>query len=386
MRIIHIITDLDTGGAEMMLFKLLEAWSRQQGVLKKEELSVISLMGHGPISDPIKALGIDLYSLDLQQGQRPGVRAIARLLRRVRALRPDVIQGWMYHGNMASTIAAFFLWGTFHRVSLFWNIRQTLYDLSNEKGLTKWLIRLGARLSWLPSKIIYNSTLSGQQHESIGYSARVRVMIPNGFDLDRFQPNGQSRVRIRKSLGLSPDALLVGHISRFHPMKDHATLLRAARRVLEQWGGGHSIYFLLVGRGVTRDQTELMKQVDQLGLDDSLLLMGERSDIPELMASLDVTVSPSAWGEGFPNVVGEAMASAIPCVVTDVGDSAEIVGDTGVVVTVGDDSAMADAIVALLKEQKRRVLLGQRARERVLTYYSIDTISEKYLNLYQRQE
>ncbi|MBT3197023.1 MAG: glycosyltransferase, partial [Gammaproteobacteria bacterium] len=102
--------------------------------------------------------------------------------------------------------------------------------------------------------------------------------------------------------------------------------------------------------------------------------------------SLDVMVSPSAWGEGFPNVVGEAMSSAIPCVVTDVGDSAEIVGDTGVVVTVGDDSAMADAIVALLKEQKRRVLLGQRARERVLTYYSIDTISEKYLNLYQRQE
>ena len=239
-------------------------------------------------------------------------------------------------------------------------------------------------LSWWPIKIVYNSSLSAQQHEKVGFSSRKRQLIPNGFDLNRFQPNLVIRKLIRKSLNLPEDSLLIGHISRFHPMKDHATLLRAiALLAISVEQIGQPVFFLLVGRGVMNEEEGLTELIVSLGIEKKVILLGERSDVPDIMGALDVAVSPSAWGEGFPNVVGEAMASGVPCVVTDVGDSAVIIGDSGLVVDAKDPSALASALLELLEDQEQRLSMGVRARERIQQHYSISAISEQYLEMYK---
>jgi len=167
-------------------------------------------------------------------------------------------------------------------------------------------------------------------------------------------------------------------------MKDHATLLRAiALLAISVEQIGQPVFFLLVGRGVMNEEEGLTELIVSLGIEKKVILLGERSDVPDIMGALDVAVSPSAWGEGFPNVVGEAMASGVPCVVTDVGDSAVIIGDSGLVVDAKDPSALASALLELLEDQEQRLSMGVRARERIQQHYSISAISEQYLEMYK---
>ena len=366
MKIIHIITDLDTGGAEIMLHKLLSS-------LHDEALnsSVVSLMGRGKITGRIEALGIKVETLEMEKGALPSWQTINRLKQFIRDFNPDIIQGWMYHGNIAATMAVFLLDPMHRKVKLFWNVRQTLYDVHNEKTQTRWLINLGRWLSYLPYSIIYNSNLSAEQHCNAGYSSKKTEIIPNGFDLQQFRPDQNRRQQLRKELGFSNKALLIGHISRLHPMKDHATFLRAIDRVTEYISicSDKEVLFLLVGHGVTSDFSK----------NPAIHFLGERSDIPRIMSTLDVVVSSSAWGEGFPNVIGEAMASGVPCVVTDVGDSAHIVGKYGLVCSVGDDQCMAESIMQLVENLEGRKAMGKQARQRIKDNYSMDKIKNQYL-------
>jgi len=281
----------------------------------------------------------------------------------------------MYHGNIAATMAIFSYWPVRKKIKLFWNIRQTLYSLDSEKRQTRWLIILGRWLSFLPHGIIYNSNLSLKQHTAISYSVKKNNMIPNGFDLKKFHPDQAHYQKFRKELGLSKNILLIGHISRFHPMKDHTTLLKAINRVTREINNSKDIQkvlFVLAGHGVSRD------------LDDNTAIrfLGERSDIPQIMSALDILVSSSAWGEGFPNVIGEAMASEVPCVVTDVGDSAHIVGKYGKVCPVGDDQCIASSLLQFIKNEGQRKIAGQQSRKRIKKYYSIDKIKKEYLKVW----
>jgi glycosyltransferase involved in cell wall biosynthesis len=367
MRIIHIITDLDTGGAEIMLSKLLNS-------LNDEALNstVISLMGRGKITGRIEALGVKVETLDLRQGERPGWRTVKKLRQFMRAFNPDIVQGWMYHGNIAATVAVFLFDPMRRKVKLFWNVRQTLYDIKSEKIQTRWLIVLGRWLSFFSHSIIYNSNLSAEQHCNAGYLSKKTKIIPNGFDLQKFRPDQNRRQQLRKELEVSESTILIGHISRLHPMKDHATLLRAINRVIENIFGSGSkqeALFLLVGHGVT----------SELSSNTAIRFLGERSDIPKIMSALDIVVSSSAWGEGFPNVIGEAMASKVPCVVTDVGDSAYIVGKYGRVCPVGDDQCIASSLLQLIENKQERKTAGNQARKRIKENYSMDKIKKEYL-------
>ena len=167
MRITHIITDLDIGGAEMMMYKLLLSFQDEE-----IESSVISLMGRGVITERIEKLGINIETLNLEKGRKPNWRAIKKLRRLILDFNPSAIQGWMYHGNIIATLAVLFCLLRGRRVSLFWNIRQTIYSLKNEKKQTQWVIYLSRWLSFFPRKIIYNSVVSVQQHGQIGFSNR----------------------------------------------------------------------------------------------------------------------------------------------------------------------------------------------------------------------
>ena len=367
MRITHIITDLDTGGAEMMLYKLLAS-------LRDEALnsSVIILMGRGVITKQIEALGVKVEALDLRQGEYPSWQVIKRLRYFIQDFNPDIIQGWMYHGNIAATIAVFLYQPIRKKVKLFWNVRQTLYDLKNEKPQTRYLIVLGRWLSFFAHSIIYNSKLSAEQHCNVGYSVKKTKIIPNGFDLQKFKPDQQHRQQLREELKINDNVLLIGHISRLHPMKDHATLLRAIDRVvgsLSSTGSKQEVLFLLIGHGVT----------SELSKNPAIRFLGERTDIPRIMSALDIVVSSSAWGEGFPNVIGEAMASEVPCVVTDVGDSAYIVGKYGRVCRAGDDQCIASSLLQLIENKQERKTTGKQARKRIKENYSMDKIKKEYL-------
>jgi len=367
MRITHIITDLDTGGAEIMLHKLLA--SLHDEVLNS---TVISLMGRGKITERIEALGIKVETLDLGQGERPSWQTIKKLRQFMRAFNPDIVQGWMYHGNIAATVAVFLFDPMRRKVKLFWNVRQTLYDINSEKTQTRWLIILGRWLSFFPHSIIYNSNLSAEQHCNVGYLSKKTKIIPNGFDLQKFRPDRQRRQQLREELKVSESTVLIGHISRLHPMKDHATLLRAIDRVvdsLSSTGSKQEVLFLLIGQGVT----------SELSTNPAVHFLGERSDIPKIMSAIDIVVSSSAWGEGFPNVIGEAMASEVPCVVTDVGDSAYIVGKYGRVCSVGDDQCIANSILQLIENKQERETVGKQARKRIKENYSMDKIKKEYL-------
>ena len=207
-----------------------------------------------------------------------------------------------------------------------WNIRGSHHILSEEKLLTAATIWIGARLSALPSRIVANSVVSAELHQRrLGFSKHRWTIIPNGFELEKFTPSENARSEVRSELGLPPNTLLIGLIGRYHPVKDHANFLRAAGIFRKH---APDVHFLLAGSGVDGSNAALREQRAALGLLECTHLLGERNDMSRITAALDIASSSSS-SEAFPNVIGEAMSCGIPCVVTDVGDSAWLVGDTG---------------------------------------------------------
>ncbi|HEY6351167.1 MAG TPA: glycosyltransferase [Candidatus Angelobacter sp.] len=371
MRVMHVITDLTTGGAQMMLLKLLSSQSADS------QPAVVSLADEGSLGPQISALGVRVCSLGLRRSAPNPFRALA-LRGMTRRILPEIIQGWMYHGNMMASLAGF--WSK-KKVPVLWNIRQTLYDIRSERRMTAAVIRLNARRSQTPAAIIYNSRTSAEQHETFGFQAAKRVLIPNGFDCEIFRPDRDAHKQVRAEFGVSPDAVMVGLIARYHPMKDHVGFLRAASLVVSH---NPNVYFLLAGKGVSLREPALEKAVAEHRLRDKVFLLGERSDVPRLTAALDIACSASAWGEGFSNAIGEAMSCGVPCVVTDIGDSAHIVGDSGLTVAPRSPEALAEAIDRLIEiGQDQRQKLGERARRRIESEFSLSAVVRRYEDLYR---
>jgi glycosyltransferase involved in cell wall biosynthesis len=339
---------------------------------------VVSLMDVGAFGAELERLGVSVHCVGLPQG-RLNKGAFFRLRTLMRSLKPDLLQGWMYHGNLGATVGS---WFAGSRTPVIWNIRQSLYDLRKEKVLTRFVIRTGSKLSCRTAAIVYNAKVSKAQHEAAGFCRERGTFIPNGFDLGQFWPARNARHELRRRLGLKDDAVLVGSVARFHPMKDHRNFLRALSRVSR---GDPSVNGLMVGAGMTKENEELLASVNDCGLVGRVHFLGERRDLASIMAGLDVLCSASAWGEGFPNAVGEAMACAVPCVVTDVGDSSDVVGDAGYVVAPGDPYTLADALQKLTAAGLGwRQELGIRARRRIEQHYSIESIADQYAELYRR--
>ncbi len=370
MRVIHIIGNLTMGGAEMMLYKLLQTMNRE-----RFESVVISLMDEGRFGEPLKKAGFSVHTLDMKAG-KDSVKAIWRLRHLIRSINPALIQGWMYHGNIVTSITRLFIG---KKVPIIWNIRHALYDLQHEKKSTAQIIKIGTMLSKRTAKIIYNSRISAQQHEAFGYGANKTVIIPNGFDTQEFQPSQTARAKLRNTLQVPENTFLIGLIARYHPVKDHANFFQAAGQLAKA-----NVHFVLAGRNVELNNPVIAKFVQEQKLTGRVHLLGERRDISHLTAGLDIA-SSSSYTESFPNTVGEAMACGVPCVVTDVGDSAWMVGKTGKVVPPYDSEALAEAWNALIKmgtEQRKQ--LGEAARKRVMDNFSLTSITRQYEQLYEQ--
>jgi glycosyltransferase involved in cell wall biosynthesis len=368
-RVCHVITALGTGGAETMLWKLLAA---SEGL--RAGATVVSLRDAGTVGPRIRALGVPLEELGI--GTVPGPGHARRLRAAVRAARPDVLQGWMYHGNLAALYGAR---GTGRPV--LWNIRQSLGRLSDEKAGTALVIRAGALLSRRARVIVYNSRVSAAQHERLGYAADRTRLLPNGFDLHRFRPDPAACGRLRDRIGAPPDARVVGMVARFHPMKDHATFLAAMERLLP---ADPSLHVVLAGSGVAASNEPFARLLPREPWRARIHPLGEEADVAALLAGLDVCALSSSRSEGFPNVVGEALACAVPSVVTDSGDAAAVLGEAGEVVAPGDPAAFAAAVRRLLElAPEERARLGRAGRERVMREYSIDAVARRYEALYE---
>lgn len=369
-KIIHLITGLSIGGAEQALYNLLHG-----GIARHFDCHIISLSDAGTLGPQIRTLGIPVDALDMPAG-RASISGLAKLHRMVKESRPDLIQGWMYHGNVAATLARTLAPG---RPVLAWNIRHSLYDLAFEKPMTRQVIRLSRLLSSRPDALLYNSLLSRKQHEDFGFTPLHGRVIPNGIDMRRFCFSADVRERMRSELGIPADARVVGHVARLHPMKDHALFLHVAVSLAYRFPETH---FLLCGRNVSLRDPTLGPLVPD-PLQHRFHLLDERDDVSDLMSAMDIFCLSSAWGEGFPNVIGEAMATGLPCVATDVGDSAVIIGNTGVVVPPRDENALAEGLESLLTmPQEERRELAASALARIDANYTLGAMVEQYAALY----
>ncbi|MCU1266150.1 MAG: glycosyl transferase group 1 [Acidobacteria bacterium] len=372
VKILHIINDLAIGGAEIMLYRLLSEKSRQ-----RFNPVVISLMDRGSLRQRIEELGIPVYTARMKRGL-PTPASIWRLIRLVREIKPDLIQGWLYHGSLAAQIGSFSLPG---RIPALWSIHCSIYSLSFEKKLTAAVVRICALLSRLAAWIIFVSRTSQAQHKALGYDVSKSCVVPNGIDTSLFAPSIEAKTSVRSELGIPREALLIGVIGRYHAMKDHANFLRAAALIATTHP---EVHFLLAGRELDHENRALAQLIRELRLEDRTHLVGERTDIARLVAALDIFCLSSSHGESFPIIVGEAMSSAVPCVVTDVGDSAWILSGTGRVTPPRDAPALAAACVDLLDlGQQGRETLGQAARARVVDLFSLSTVVAEYEALYE---
>lgn len=369
-RVLFITTGLATGGAERMLCRLLPGL-----VAGGLEVGVVSLRARGGVSGDIEAMGVPVWHLGLDSA-RDLPRAAIRLRGAARDFRPDVVQGWMYHGNLAAWLLRA-LWC--RRARLCWSVRQSLPDLGLEKPGTRWVIRAGARVSAGVDAIVYNALLARQQHEAIGYASAPGRLIDNGFDIDVFRPDAGAAANVRRELGLMPSERLVGLIARFHAMKGHGVFLRAAASLAARVP---DVHFLLAGQGVDAANPALAPWLVEPALLGRVHPLGERADVPALTCALDVATSASL-AEAFPNTLGEAMSCGVPCVATDVGDARRIVGDTGLIVPPGDPEALAGAWARLLAMPATDLAaLGAAARRRVRECFSLDHAVAGYRALY----
>lgn len=369
--VVHLISSLITGGAERALYALL-----REGLKDNYNCSVISLLDEGVYGAKIKALGIPVYCLNTRRGI-PNIADVFRLRQIISRIEPKIIQGWMYHGNIGASLASFL---STHDSVLAWNIRHSLHDLSAEKVSTRQVIRINRLLSSRAASIIYNSFKSRIQHEEFGFDSTSGLVIQNGFNIDELKPNLEKRAKFRDLLGFKNHDIVAGHVARFHPMKDHAGFLRAAVHVASQ---NQNLRFLLVGRNVNLDNPKL-KEIVPKELLDRFHFLGERSDVYDLMQAIDVLCSSSAWGESFPNVIGEAMALGIPCIATDVGDSSEIISESGWVVPPSDAEQMTRALQSFMSMQpEERINLGSKARQRVEARYTLAGTVSNYDRLYK---
>lgn len=362
VRVLHLITGLGVGGAEVMLHKLARGSDRR--AFRHE---VVSMTPEGPIADRLRADGVPVRSLGMRRGV-PSLRALAALARAVRAERPDVLQGWMYHGNLLASAV-----GARTGVPVLWNIRSA----GQGRHLVCWASRFAAGQ---PELVLVNSERGLAYHAGIGYRPRGWRVVPNGFDFEEFRPDPAARAAVRAELGVAPGAPLVGMFARLDPVKDHAGFLTAAARVRAERPDAR---FLLVGTDVTADNPSVAALVRAHGLDASSHLLGRRADVARLMAACDVVVSPSRY-EGFSNVLGEALGCGVPCVVTDVGDSAAIVGDAGRVVPPGDPEALARATLAILGlDGEARAALSARARATAVERFGLPAVVRRYEEVYR---
>ena len=368
MRVVHIITCLDIGGAEMMLKRLLLA-----GVKSDVVETVVSLTTLGPIGLELQRAGIDVEFLKLDKSAIGAVTKFFKLVLLLRRLKPDVVQTWMYHADLFGGLAAR-LAGCKNVV---WGIRGTFTPIGRPS--THRIMQLCARLSsFLPSKIICVAEAARRSHIEYGYKADKMQVIHNGLDFSNFQPTTEPAV-IRAQWGFTAQQQLLGSVGRFHPDKGQDLLIKAFSELSVDYP---ELKLVLVGRGCDYDNNTLVEMIAAADIENKVLLLGERSDVASCLSAFDMYCMPSRT-EGFPNGLAEAMAAGLPAVATDVGDAKLMAAET-VIYAAAEVTSLHQSLKQLCQlDQVASSQLGQAAAQRVRDLFSIQAIRQRYDQLYK---
>ena len=354
MTILHVISGLGTGGAEAMLLQVTGALQA-----KGMPQHVVSVTERGRYADELEGRGVPVIALGVNS-VFSGLRGLLRLARLIGQLQPQVVQGWMYHGDLMALFAHYLARERVRR-RLYWNLRASNMD----QGGYGWLMRINAFLSRWPDLVIANSRAGADYHIGMGYRPRRLEVIANGIDTDRFRPDPQARKAVRSELKIPAETVVAIHVARVNEMKDHATFLAAMRSVPD-------VQAIMVGDGT-----------EKLKAPPNVRALGLRSDTARLYAAADIVVSTSAFGEGFSNAIGEGMSAGLVPIATDCGDARLIIGDTGAVISVGDASALADRIAAeSAATPERRHARSLAARARIEQEFPLSRAIEAFARLY----
>jgi glycosyltransferase involved in cell wall biosynthesis len=349
--VMHVITGLQTGGAERMLVNYLTHPSRASA-----PASVVALTGTGGFAETLRASGLPVIELALPRRARSLLPGAIRLARLIRAGRPATVAAWMYHADLMAW-AALALSGRRGRTRLVWHIRCSAMDVRRYPGGFARVVRACRRLAGRADAVVYNSHRGRADHHRLGFPDAGSLVLANGIDTGRFRPDGEKRQAMRRALGLPDSAPVVIAVARYDPMKGYDVLREALARLRRP-----EVVCLVAGLGTDR----------HLPAEHGLRPLGERADIPALMAAADVFVSSSRFGEGFSNVLAEAMACGLVPVATDVGDAARIVGETGWIVPPDDPAALADAIAAAVdRVGTTGPGPGLQARQRIASCFAL---------------
>ena len=326
--------------------------------------AVVSLVPGGAYADRLREAGVPVTELAVGPWP-PNPWPITKLARLIRRTRPDVVQGWMYHGDLAATLALL-LSGRRRRTRLAWTLQCSRLDTRQYHRQLRAVIRVCATLSGQADMVVSNSAAGLASHVALGYRPRRTRIIYPGVDTERFRPDQASAPTVRHELALPADAPVVAHIARLDPMKDHGCLLKAMQYLPD-------VRVLAIGAGT-----------ETLPARPCLHRLGPRVDVERLLTACDASVSSSAFGEGFPNSLAESMAVGVPVAATDVGDASTIVGDTGWLVPPRAPEPLADAIRLLLQESpETRRGRGSRARARVVAHFGRPRMVGEFTRLYR---
>lgn len=367
MKIVILVRSLHYGGAERQLVALA-------GGLRKRGHSVIvaTFYPDGPLQTDLEHAGVSVHIFE-KKGRWDVFGFLIRVFRYLRNEAPEILHGYLVVPNLLTVILKPLL----PKIKVVWGVRASDMDLNQYDWLARLTFNLSRLLSRFTDLIIVNSVCGRIYHEKQGYPIEKMTVIPNGIDTERFVPSGENRKRLRDEWKVGEDEKLIGLVGRLDPMKDHPTFLKAAAILM---GERADVYFVCVGDG-SKDYCEMLHQMSvDLGLAERLVWAGARADMQAVYNALDIATSASIT-EGFPNVVGEAMSCGVPCVVTDVGDSAVIVGRMGFVVPPRDSRSLAEAWKQCLLDELRAPRM--QMRERIICQYSLQSLidnTEEALN------
>lgn len=371
MRIVHVISNLSIGGAENALCTLIETDSDSA-----RDHVVISVLPGGVFADRLRENGTRVVELSATRSLAM-IWGFSQLAKAIAAEKPDIIQAWMYHANLAVSLAKLF---GYTNAPVIWGIRQSLERLSGDKPTTVIAMLAAVLFRWQPRAIIYNSDIAALDHERYGYPATKRHVIPNLVDCDRFQLNASAGRELRSLLELPSDALVIGRVGRYARMKDNATLFAAlalVRQALPQ------AVLITVGKNVDPQTPEIAELLIRFNLTGAVHFLGARNDIERVYPAFDVIVSSSSDREGFPNVIAEAMACGVPAVGTDVGSTRQIIGCKNGVVPPRNPDALAGALIKKLQlDNKQRQEAARAARDRIESRFGAQGVVREFQTIW----
>jgi glycosyltransferase involved in cell wall biosynthesis len=359
-----LVRTLGAGGAERQLVQLA------LGLKERGHLVRVGVFyKEGPLVADLESKDIPVIDLG-KKGRWDLFGFLFRVRRVIAEAHPDIVYSFLGGANLVA--AAVRMLGL--QFKLVWSVRASDMDLKRYEWTRPLSYRAECLLSGKVDLIIANS-FAGRSHAvSNGFSTRRLEVVPNGIDTERFHPDPLLRRRQREKWGLSESDIAIGVLARFDPMKGHRTFLAAAVRIADE---NSNCRFLCIGEGA--EKARLQQFVEDLGISGRVIFPGRSDDPVAALNGLDIYCSPSVYGEGFSNSVGEAMACAIPCVVTDVGDSARIVGNTGFIVPRANPTALADALA--LAASQGELHDGLAARQRIVENFGTGQMVERTAEL-----